>query len=210
MEILDPWAPCILKYNYMGTDFKKVIERYKSIEEQIPLNADVEHGGGKSSVAYSRLSKDCPHMWEELEGYRNYLDSIFDQVLNAWKINGIPYAPTDSWINEHPLGAWTEEHMHRGCEFVAVYYINVPENSGTIMFRDPLEYHWGFARGTQMRGIDGTYYPVGPVKTGDIVLFPGWLYHKTEKNMNTESRFVMSTNYSSFMNFAALSQKEKL
>ena len=200
MEILDPWAPCIFRYNYTGTDFKKVIERYRSIEKHIPGNGAVERDGGQSSVAYSKTTKDHPHLWEELEGYRNYLDSVFNEILDRWLINGIVYAPTDSWINEHPTGAWTDEHNHRGSDFVVVYYIQVPQNSGTIMFRDPLEYHWGKAHGTNNRGIDEMWYPVGPVKTGDIILFPGWLYHKTERNLNAESRFVMSTNFGTVRN----------
>lgn len=196
MEIITPWASIIIKDKFTDTDFDKIIQRYKSFEKDIPGNGDVERDGGQSSVAYSRTTNDMPHMWDELEGYRNHLNSIFDDVLSSWRINGIPYGPIDSWINEHPKGAWTDEHNHRGAAFTIVYYLKVPENGGTLLVRDPLEYHWGNSHGTEQRGSDNQIWcSVGPVKTGDILLFPGWLYHKTERNESEESRFVMSTNF---------------
>jgi ectoine hydroxylase-related dioxygenase (phytanoyl-CoA dioxygenase family) len=63
------------------------------------------------------------------------------------------------------------------------------------MVRDPMEYNWGNTKSVDNRGgIDGIWYPV-EVKTGDFLLFPPWLYHKTEKNLSNESRYVMSINY---------------
>ena len=200
MEIITPWAPVIIKDKFTDTNFNKVIQRYKSFEKDILSNGDVERDGGQSSVAYSRTTNDFPHAWEELDGYRNHLNSIFDDVLSSWRINGIPYRPIDSWINEHPKGAWTDEHTHKGAAFTIVYYLKVPENSGTLLVRDPLEYHWGSSHGLQKRGSDNDIWcSVGPVKTGDILLFPGWLYHKTERNSCDESRFVMSTNFNSII-----------
>ena len=32
------------------------------------------------------------------------------------------------------------------------------------------------------------------VKTNDVIFFPGWLRHKTEKNNSDENRYVMSAN----------------
>lgn len=196
MQVVDPWAPVIFKDSYMGTDFKRVVERYKEIEKSIVGNGDVERDGGQSSVSYSRMTHDHPHLWPELEGFRNHLDSIINIALDGWSINGVPYRPTDSWINEHPKGAWTDEHNHKGADFVIVYYLNVPKDSGTLLVRDPLEYHWGNSQGRQIRGIDNIWYRVGTVQTGDIVMFPGWLLHKTEASVAEESRFVMSTNFS--------------
>jgi hypothetical protein len=198
MKILDPWAPIILQDNFTDIDFNAIINRFKSIKKDIPINAPVEKEGGLSSVVYNRITKDYPHTWKELSVFGEWLDSgILDSALEKWLISGIPYAPTDSWINEHPKGAWTSEHNHRGASFSLAYYLHVPENSGTIMFRDPMEYHWGSSHGAQSRGIDEMWYPVGPVKTGDLVLFPGWLYHKTEENKSDESRFVLSMNFAS-------------
>ena len=58
-----------------------------------------------------------------------------------------------------------------------------------------MEYHWGNSKSNSLRGgIDDLWYPVD-VKTGDFLLFPPWLWHKTEKNLSNESRYVMSINY---------------
>jgi len=197
MNILDPWAPIVLQDNFTDVDFDAVIKRFKSIQHYIiaDINSPLEHGG-TSSVAYSRISNDKPHMWEELKPFETWLHGgVLDTALTKWRINGVAYGATDSWINEHPTGAWTSEHNHRGANFSLAYYLHVPENGGNIMFRDPMEYHWGNANGTQDRGVDEIWYPA-PVKTGDLVLFPGWLYHKTEKNNSLHPRYVLSMNFS--------------
>ena len=33
-----------------------------------------------------------------------------------------------------------------------------------------------------------------PVKTNDVIFFPGWLLHRTEPNQVDEKRYVMSIN----------------
>ena len=194
MEILDPWSPVIFRSNFIGTDFKAVIDRFERLKDQIPENVALEKDGGLSSVAYSKTTHDHPHMWEELKTFRKWAHDILNEATRKWMIGGVPYRPVDSWINKHERGAWTDEHNHKGPGFVVTYYLSVPENSGRILFRDPLEYHWGSSYGMQDGGNRTLWYPID-IRTGDIVLFPGWLYHKTEASQSDEPRYVMSTNF---------------
>ena len=49
---------------------------------------------------------------------------------------------------------------------------------------------------SEPEGRDGMEWSPIEVTTGDVIFFPGWLNHKTEKNMSKENRFVMSWNLS--------------
>lgn len=58
------------------------------------------------------------------------------------------------------------------------------------MFRDPLEYHkinWP---------IDGEEHLFRKVETvqNDVLIFPGWLKHKTEINKSNDDRIVLTYN----------------
>ena len=78
---------------------------------------------------------------------------------------------------------------------VAATYLNLPENGGFIQFKDPLEYQ----RGVNMRetGEELAIWKTIPAKTGDVLLFPGWIRHKTEDNNSNEKRWVLTTNINS-------------
>ena len=73
----------------------------------------------------------------------------------------------------------------------------MPENGGYIQFRDPLEYHKGF----YMKQYDDELYgwKTIPAVTGDVLLFPGYLRHRTQANTNqTEKRWVLTSNYMNY------------
>lgn len=195
MEIVDPWSPIIFKDNFTDVDFDSVTNKIDSLFSMVPVNADVEQDGGISSVAYSKTTNDHPHQWPEFEHFRNWANDKVKYAIDKWQLAQLNYYPNVSWINRHNNGAWTNEHNHRGCTFSCAYYLKVPENSGRLMVRDPMEYHWGNVKSVYQRGgIDDIWYPV-EIKTGDFILFPSWLSHKTEKNLSNESRYVMSINY---------------
>jgi ectoine hydroxylase-related dioxygenase (phytanoyl-CoA dioxygenase family) len=69
----------------------------------------------------------------------------------------------------------------------------MPKDGGYIEFYDPLEYH----KAHLPRVIDDqqSNWKAVPTVTGDVVLFPGWLKHRTQKNKSNENRWVLTTNY---------------
>ena len=74
--------------------------------------------------------------------------------------------------------------------WVIVLYLDVPPNSGNLEVHNPLFYHW---EGTKRIGGSNTWTKV-PVKTGDVIIFPGWLLHRTEKSATDTPRITINTN----------------
>jgi uncharacterized protein (TIGR02466 family) len=196
MQAVDPWSPIIFKDNFTDVDFDSVISKIDPILNATKFNAVVEQDGGLSSIAHFRTENKFPHQWREFEKFREWANERANYAISKWQLSqAIPYTPIESWINRHAAGAWTSEHNHRGTTWACAYYLRVPENSGRFMVRDPMEYHWGTIKSVENRGgVDDIWYPI-EVKTGDFLLFPPWLYHKTEKNLSNESRYVLSVNY---------------
>ena len=100
------------------------------------------------------------------------------------KQNGI----LNSWINIHDNSGETLEHFHNHTDFVVTSYLSLPEGSGYIEFRDPLEYH----KANTYIQPELELWKAVPCKTNDILIFPGWLKHRTQPNLT--NRRIMTMN----------------
>jgi uncharacterized protein (TIGR02466 family) len=190
LNILDPWSPLVLQDNFLDYDWPTIKDKCDAIIDTTHQNSYLEMDGGVSSVASVNAP---PHTWIEFNNLHEWMHSRIREVVRRWHLTDQPYRIGKSWVNRHAPGAWTDEHTHRGIQITVVFYLHVPENSGRIMFKDPLEYHWSGQPSDWRHYENDGWYPV-EIKTGDLVVFPGWLPHKTEVNNSKEDRYVMSMN----------------
>jgi|TARA_B110000285_G_C15039801_1_gene571207 uncharacterized protein (TIGR02466 family) len=158
------------------------------------LNAGLERDGGASSSS----DPEQPHMWGESQEFYEWLRNPSEEIWQSWNYqNGNRRQITKSWVNFHPPGAWTDEHTHGNTDMVAVLYLDAPTDSGNLQVHNPLFYHW---EGTQRIAGSNSWTNV-PIETGDVVIFPGWLLHRTEKNNSTNDRMTINTNIAASVNF---------
>lgn len=163
--------------------------REKVVEHNIPI---LEDGGAMSTAPAS--FKFVPHLLPEFEGLNNFLQQTIDQVLPMWGIDHRVMKYIDrSWCNVHPPGGVTLEHRHTGILVAAVYYLNKPKDSGNLLVRNPMEMY------KCNDPIEPEYWDTFnwqsiEAETGDLLLFPGWLLHKTEENKSSEDRYVITWN----------------
>lgn len=185
--VVDPFPNLIWKYHY---DF--------NIDELRPkiLNAIEQYGGlsaletGASQSTIAGPYEERPHRWPELQPFIHWLEHALEF---QWTHHNYVYVEKrigESWFNIHKKTGETLEHHHNGIGLVVTCYISLPENGGFIEFRDPLEYH-------------KAHTPIIPeqelwkqieCKSGDILIFPGWLKHRTQPNMSDEDRIVLTLN----------------
>lgn len=112
------------------------------------------------------------------ESYRNKIQEIAKLLTPA--IANRPYENyiKATWFNRnYPLGQVTY-HDHKPCDLAIVWYLNVPKNGGGFILQ-----------------FEEEEYTI-PVATGDIIVFPASLLHRTEINNGTEPRMVMGANLS--------------
>lgn len=195
MKTVDPWSPIIFKENVPVENFPEIQNRIEKIFQDPKFeNTDLEKQGGISTFAYSNITGDQPHRWPELGFLGDVVSTMVPKAVDQWRMLPGMYVPVTSWVNKHVRGSWTDEHIHRGCFFVMAYYLSVPQNSGRLLVRDPIEHHWDSMPASNDRGIDNTWYPLD-VEAGDVIIFPSWLRHKTEPSNSDEPRYVMSVNF---------------
>ena len=197
MKFLNPF-PYIVKSKF-DFDFDnklrgKVEGHIAAAREQIEYNdfKTLEQGGGTTSVVIIKII--LPHVWDEFEDFRPWLYSKVDHIWEMWKLQPMIKHLSDSWINEHPPGAWTAEHHHQNVTLAIACYLDVPKDSGRLMVKNPFAmYKLGEPLATNYYD-ENMQWEYIEVKTNDVLFFPGWLTHKTEVNHGKDNRYVMSLN----------------
>lgn len=183
-----------LRYNF---SFERMLK--SKCDESIEYSANqtdkvlLEHGNATSTVMHNINGQ--PHLWRENKLFLEFLYANIPAVLKEFHLIEQPISIANSWVNRHSKGGETLEHYHSSIDLVVSSYLFCPENSGNLLVRDPLEYH-KWCTPNQAPSNKKHSYPwiEIPVKTNDILIFPGWLLHKTEKSESEIDRYVMTIN----------------
>lgn len=177
----------LLQYNLDLDKIKRLL--YPIFDKAKLNNVDLEKQGGISTYyADSHL-----HLHDEL----SVLNSIvLEQVKLYWKVldisDNLEPAIDQCWANVHLKDSYTSQHSHSLMPIVASFYLAADPQAGDIVFINPMEY--GLTHIPYNGPIESKIETSVHVKTGDLVLFPGWIRHKTQENLSGSDRIVITFN----------------
>ena len=99
------------------------------------------------------------------------------------------------WCNINPKGAYNIRHVHNDTNIFlsGVYYVKVPENSGTIRFWDPRGALMHIQRDHEYFNDAIAYEEIIP-EPGLLLYFPTWIEHEVTPNEVDEDRISISFN----------------
>jgi len=182
IETIDPFRPFIFKTKF---DFSK-LEITDRIEESIFHYADSELG---LSNFQTTILTAHSHTYIAVQPY---IDFINDTIAEIWKVSDLADLQrfiTSSHLNRYTQGYALREHAHPGVDYVITGYIKKPVNSGDIEVRNPLEYQW---HTLPINGHpDESWRPIS-AEENDVLIFPGWLYHRTQPSQCDLPRVALS------------------
>jgi hypothetical protein len=189
-KILNPFPPFIFKYHY---DFNWPLIKDNVIRciDTTPNVSELEIGQSTSTLHEQARP---PHEWKDKIFYDffQWLNVPLTEAWNAMNYQFYNKNPgyINSWFNRHQRTGETTEHHHAYTELVVTCYLQLPKDSGFIEFRDPLEY----AKSHTPIIHEKELWKEVPAVTGDILIFPGWLKHRTQPNITDDDRIVMTVN----------------
>jgi uncharacterized protein (TIGR02466 family) len=191
------FATKIYKKKFTGdlTKFQEHIipQLDKIFEESAHHNqASMRDGGICSFNVYDTIHKQL-----DMKEITDFVDS---SAAEYWKELGLIKSKVmvnHAWANIYPPGSYIENHNHIPATVVASFYLKKPINSGNMVFENPMSailryqpYNGLHDKDDYVNAFDTTI----EVDEGDLVMFPGYLMHKTEKNMSTENRVILGFN----------------
>jgi uncharacterized protein (TIGR02466 family) len=131
-----------------------------------------------------------------------FLDFIQSKIDESKQLINVSFNLTllNSWININNKTNFNMSHVHPASFISGVVYIKVPENSGRILFKNPignlidsyLEY-WHVRDKTTENVHFSPEWFIQP-KENLILLFPSWVEHYVEPNNNFDDRISISFN----------------
>jgi hypothetical protein len=114
-----------------------------------------------------------------------------------------------SWVNKLSKGDAAPRHAHTYSMVSGVLYLDVPENSGDIVFYAPNMMFGNFFRITTAKENDFNsglnVSKVINIKTGLLLLFPSVLEHSVIPNESNKDRYSLAFDYTCVGNFNAIS-----
>lgn len=172
-------------YKVKYPNFKELTVLISAIEENISLDFNffekmkgvcclVQHN---KYPLKTQLTNDVPwieylynlNKFVELES-TNYLKLLDHNSKSNLKIEAV-------WFSYYPDNTYFEYHRHTNVAAVAVFYLKKPSNSGNMWIKE------------NENDIQ-EYEIIG--EEGDLMIFPGFLPHKTTANLSKESRIAIT------------------
>ena len=127
----------------------------------------------------------------QINNINNFLQQYSIIKNYDWNVKGI-------WFNINPKYSFNNLHTHSDCDFSAVYYLQVPKNSGSIVFENPnsvMLNHKFFQYPFNYNEINSNSYKVEP-QEDMLILFPSYLPHRVQQNLSDKDRICLSFNFS--------------
>ena len=140
--------------------------------------------------------------------YDLYQDPVFQPILQDIKSEVLKFSKefgqgnndisyNGGWINLASPGAYQEYHIHGYSHFSIVYYIDVPENSGDIVFLSPeatVADMYPLPKEETVTYAGVKTFKFTPV-ANDLLIFRSNIMHMVNQNKSDRDRVSISINF---------------
>jgi uncharacterized protein (TIGR02466 family) len=132
--------------------------------------------------------------------FKNIIPQLEVMIEKCWKeyklYKGLTPHIHEMWVNKTLKNSAVNIHNHSPYLLSGVMYFNMKPGMGNLVFENPNHlvtslqpFNW-----ERPDEIQWNIEQVMHVEPGDIIMFPGWLRHKTEINTTDEPRYISSFN----------------
>tara|TARA_R100000700_G_C3140081_1_gene122201 strand:+ start:430 stop:1029 length:600 start_codon:yes stop_codon:yes gene_type:complete len=178
----------VFSFNLEGySSLKDDIIEFKK-EDQIGVKGRSTDGGWHS--------KDNLHNHPNFSNLRSEIFNFADEAFMHLGVQKM-YMPemTGMWGIINPPGSSNKLHNHPYNFLSGVFYLQVPENSGQIIFHDPKPQAEVLSPPkVENHSIHVAHRVNFQPKNGTLLFFPSYLNHEVEENNSQDDRIIVSFN----------------
>ena len=176
------------------TDFRLTKKEMDTV-----INSGFSTKDGLSVTTNTNLLKESG--LERIQSFMVTFTKTF--VREALKITNEFYLTT-SWATSNIKGSSHPRHNHPNTLLSALYYAEA--ESGDLVLlndRDNMFPNFGFKWNIlETNSFNTTEWTI-PVRTGHVVIFPGWMNHYSTPNLNDKPRIALGANFFTRGNFGS-------
>jgi len=129
----------------------------------------------------------------EISKFKTWIENQVSEFSKSYGCEN-SYEAVQSWINIYDRGDFQESHVHIGFDFSGIYFIQAPEDSGKVVFENPLNIYnmrpLTSKKTTDLYTESAIYAPV----EGRLILFRSNLRHGVFPHNNNEPRISIAFN----------------
>tara|TARA_B100000945_G_C20188656_1_gene505841 strand:+ start:38 stop:739 length:702 start_codon:yes stop_codon:yes gene_type:complete len=187
-------APELIPFHALPIYKESTDLRLNKEEMEIILGGEFLKALSTGGNAISRSAEILEN--EKLERVKTFILSKFHNYVTQHLQIQNQFYLTQSWVAVNGKGASHHSHIHPNTVFSCVYYVQA--ESGDFQIKMPLsriQEGYGFSYKILQSNIFNSRTYNAKVKTGDIVIFPGWCEHKALPNEHEAPRIILGTNY---------------
>ena len=145
----------------------------------------VSNYGGWQSKSFKKIDKNFESLFNKINLSVKEIEKHLDLEKKLFF--------KSCWCNINNFGSFNKPHQHVNSVISGVYYVSIPKNSGNIVFMNQnLDSFYQSIK--QYNKYNSTTWNVKP-ENNLCLLFPSYLMHYVEPNLNKEERISISFNY---------------
>ena len=176
--------------NALPIQLEETSFRLTDDEMSVITNNEYYHAKSNNLTRTSFLLKDT-----RLSRVKNFLDErMKNYTENVVEVED-KFKLTQSWSTITKKGERHHIHNHPNSIFSLVFYVN--SDSGNLVFnldsrlREKYDFSFRVKKWNSFNSFSWEY----TVQTGNLVIFPAWMYHDTKPNVSETDRIIIGANY---------------
>ncbi len=192
-EIIKFFPEPVFKYKFENfKNFNKELANYiYKLYENDNKGIKRSNRGGWHSNNFELKDKNSIQLKFALE-LQKYILNTFQNL--GWKTENQNIRIKEMWAIINKKDDFNVVHTHPNSYLSAAYYVKAPENCGKFQVENPnIAKRHSYP---EIKNKNEFNMQVGgmEINEGDLLIFPGYLPHKVEKNDSDEDRIVISFN----------------
>ena len=161
-----------MEKNYLPIPYYIVsVEQHSNIKKELLTYIDQAE-----FQSCDEITKTDFHLKKQQDYQRFVIPYILNAIRNVFQNSQIKIL--DCWFQQYQKYSFHPFHSHE-CEWACVYYVDLPAGSKGTVFKD-------YVSNTEIKTA---------VVEGDVLIFPGWIKHKSPPNKGSDTKSIVALNF---------------